>query len=108
MVVRRLAAFFAMLAFVIFATTWIIRKLLGLSTADVVSMFSQGLVIIFGYFIIGIILSRMGISLVKEFLDQKQDEEEDKRERARNLYLNAIASTPGSEPAEPDELDNQE
>ena len=94
MVVRRLAAFFALLGFVIFATTWIIRRLLGLSTSDVISMFSQGLVIIFGYFIIGMILSRMGISLIREFLDEKEDEEEDKRERARSLYLNAISSTP--------------
>ncbi len=94
MVVRRLAAFFALIAFVIFSTTWIIRKLLGLSTSDVVSMFSQGLVIIFGYFFVGMILSKMGISLIREFLDEKENEEEDKRERARSLYLNAISTTP--------------
>lgn len=104
MVVRRLAAFFALLGFVIFATTWIIRRLLGLSTSDVISMFSQGLVIIFGYFIIGMILSRMGISLIREFLDEKEDEEEDKRERARSLYLNAISSTPNSDAVDLDDL----
>ena len=104
MIVRRLAAFFSLLAFVIFATTWIVRRLLGLSTSDVISMFSQGLVIIFGYFIIGMILSRMGISLVKEFLDEKEDEEEDKRERARSLYLNAISSTPSTENSDLDEI----
>ena len=104
MIVRRLAAFFSLLAFVIFATTWIVRRLLGLSTSDVISMFSQGLVIIFGYFIIGMILSRMGISLIKEFLDEKEDEEEDKRERARSLYLNAISSTPQTETSDLDEI----
>ncbi len=104
MVVRRLAAFFALLGFVIFATTWIIRRLLGLSTSDVISMFSQGLVIIFGYFIIGMILSRMGISLIREFLDEKEDEEEDKRERARSLYLKAISSTPNSDAVDLDDL----
>lgn len=92
MVVRRLAAFFTLIAFVIFATTWIIRKLLGLTTADVISMFSQGVVIIFSYFIIGIILSKMGISLIREILDEKANEEEERRERARTLYLNAINS----------------
>ncbi len=104
MVVRRLAAFFSLLAFVIFATTWIIRRLLGLSTSDVISMFSQGVVIIFGFFIIGMILSRMGISLIREFLDEKESEEEDKRERARSLYLNALSSTPGVDASDLDDL----
>lgn len=104
MVVRRLAAFFSLLAFVIFATTWIIRRLLGLSTSDVISMFSQGVVIIFGFFIIGMILSRMGISLIREFLDEKESEEEDKRERARSLYLNALSSTPRVDASDLDDL----
>lgn len=104
MVVRRLAAFFALLSFVIFATTWIIRRMLGLSTSDVISMFSQGVVIIFGYFIIGMILSKMGISLIREFLDEKESEEEDKRERARSLYLSAISSTQTADAADLDDL----
>ena len=66
--------------------------MLGLTASDVIAMFSQGVVIIFSYFIIGIILSKMGISLVREILDEKANEEEERRERARTLYMNAINS----------------
>lgn len=91
MIVRRLAAFFTLLAFVFFSATWLLRRSFGFPTSDVTAMFSQGVVIIIAYFVIGMFLARMGIALVNEVLDGKHQVDEDKRERARNLYLTAIS-----------------
>lgn len=94
--VRRLAAFFTLIAFVIFSTTWLIRRMVGFPTADVTAMFGQGVVVLMAYFIIGMFIAKMGVALINEILDTKHVEEEDKRERARNLYLSAIS---GGKPA---------
>lgn len=93
MIVRRLASFFTLLAFVFFSATWLLRRSFGFPAADITAMFSQGVVIIGAYFVIGMFLARMGIALVNEVLESKHQIEEDKRERARNLYLTAISGT---------------
>ncbi len=95
MIVRRLAAFFTLLSFVFFSATWLIRKMFGYPTADVTAMFTQGVVIIVAYFMIGMFVAKMGIALVKEVVEDKRQLDEEKRERARNLYLDAISGGKG-------------
>lgn len=96
MIVRRLAAFFTLLAFAFFASTWLLRRIGGYPVADMTAMFSQGVVIIVAYFVIGMFLAKMGIALVNEVLEGRHQSEEDKRERARNLYLSAISGHKGA------------
>lgn len=96
MIVRRLSAFFTLLAFAFFAGTYLLRKIFGFPVADVTAMFSQGVVVIIAYFVIGMFLAKMGIALVNEVLEARRQREEDKRERARNLYLSAISGTRGA------------
>lgn len=91
MVTRKLAAFFTMIAFILFAATWLFRRLAGLNAVNVMSMFTQSCVIIIAYFIIGIFLAKMGVALVNELLSSIHREEAERRERARNLYLTAIS-----------------
>lgn len=91
MITRRLAAFFTMIAFVVFAGTWLVRRFVGLNAISVTSLFTQSCVLIIAYFIIGIFLSRMGVALVHELMEEHHREEADRRERARNLYLSAIS-----------------
>ena len=95
MIVRRLAAFFTLLAFAFFSSTWLLRKIFGYPVADVTAMFSQAVVIIIAYFVIGMFLAKMAIALVNEVLESRHQAEEDKRERARNLYLGAISGNRG-------------
>ncbi len=96
MIVRRLSAFFTLLAFAFFASTYLFRKFFGYPVADVTAMFSQGVVVIIAYFVIGMFLAKMGIALVNEVLESRHQQEEDKRERARNLYLSAISGNRGA------------
>lgn len=104
MIVRRLAAFFTLLAFIFFSATWLLRKLAGYPTADVTAMFSQGVVIIGAYFMIGMFLAKMGIALVREIMEERRTADEEKRERARSLYLNAVSGQKGVD-FNPDTID---
>lgn len=91
MIARKLAAFFTMIAFIIFATTWLVRRLAGLNAVNVISLFTHSCVIILAYFIIGLFLAQLGVALVRELMENVHREEAERRERARDLYLSAIS-----------------
>ena len=96
MIARKLAAFFTMIAFIIFASTWLVRRLAGMNAVSVITLFTHSCVIILAYFIIGLFLAQLGVALVRELMEGIHREEAERRERARDLYLAAIS---GGKPA---------
>ncbi|MDR0867733.1 MAG: hypothetical protein LBP75_04560 [Planctomycetota bacterium] len=98
---RKLSAFFTMLAFILFSGTWVVRRMLGINSMDVTTMFTQSIAIIVSYFIIGVFLSRLGVALVDEYLVRRRQMEAERRECARGLYLAALAGTAADDGAPP-------
>lgn len=87
---KQISAVFSLLAFLVFATTWIIRKLWPLPVVDVTELFLRGLAVLFFYFLVGIFLARLGISLIQEVIEARRIKEEQHRQRARLQYQQII------------------
>ena len=100
MIARKLAAFFTMIAFIIFASTWLVRRLAGMNAVSVITLFTHSCVIILAYYIIGLFLAQLGVALVRELMEGIHREEAERRERARDLYLAAISGGNDHERAE--------
>lgn len=78
------------MAFILFASTWLFRKLLQMPVMDINQLFIESWVIIVVYMIVGLFLARLGIALVMEVLEERRRREEERRERARMRYQDVI------------------
>jgi hypothetical protein len=105
---RQLAAFFAMLAFIIFAGIWVVRRMLGMEVSDVSTFFVQCLVIITAYFFVGVFMARLGIALANEFFADRHRREAEQRESARNSYLTLLADEAEAAPNDGDAAGNKD
>lgn len=78
------------MAFILFASTWLFRKLMMMPVMDINQLFIESWVIIVVYMIVGLFLARLGIALVMEVLEERRRREEERRERARMRYQEVI------------------
>lgn len=103
---NKLSALMALMAFMLIAGTWCIRRLIGLPVMDPVQVLSSVLVILpLYYFVIGRIVSRIGISLIQEQLADNRAKEEELIHQAQMLeHSSEEAPVPEPEEAQPEDV----
>ncbi|MHC4870212.1 MAG: hypothetical protein ACYTFY_00040 [Planctomycetota bacterium] len=82
----KLSGLMALMAFMLLAGTWCMRRLLGLPVMDPVQVLSSVLIVLpLYYFVVGRIVSRIGISLIQEQLADVRAREEEMVHQAQML-----------------------
>ncbi len=89
-IARKLSGFFTLLAFMAFSGAWLGRKFAGMPSMDIEKLFGHSLLIMLLYFFLGIYLSRLGIALINEVIEERRREEDERRARARSRYMQIV------------------
>jgi heme exporter protein D len=83
---RRLAGFFALLGIATLIATWLYRSMALLPALPPERLVYYAILVFWVYFLVGLFLSKVGVSLIQEVLAEKRIREEERRNKARALY----------------------
>jgi len=96
---RKLAALLALMAMIAFFGSWLLHRAAGMPTATTEDILNVGIAVMVFYFIFGLFLAKIGVSLLREMMADRRSHEEEQQFRARRRFERAIAGE--TMPAEP-------